>query len=369
MSIRLLLGLCIVVALVIAFWLWAGPGVPDEAPTDAGPSSGAIAFGVLGDSDSHSYQDRWSFPPGSGLRGGSYRATTLQWTEVLARLRGHQLYPGDWALHGLRRSQALAGRVLGRGPAPPRKEDYRYNFAVSGATCHDLMGGLRLGPGLAAQMRREPARWRNGVVVIRIGVNSFGQTPHLTRLAEDANAPTVQRELDACVLAIQDAVKLLHAQQPTLRIVLVGIFNNAHWARNLHRWQAPRALANIDAGLEVFNRALRSMVAADDRLAFFDDQAWFNAHWGSRDALGRPAYSAVRVGGLDVTNSMGDAPVHAVVADGHGGTALSSLWAQSLVELLNERFGMDISPISETEIETVVRDAAAVADKATLAAP
>lgn len=364
-----------IVALASAIWLWnargwrIGADLAGDKGVDAAPANDVIAFAVLGDSDSHSYQDRRSFAPGGKLRGGQYRATTLQWTEALARMRGDQLYPGDWGLHGERRSLALVGRLLGKEPAPPRKQDYRYNFAVSGSKCRDLMGGKwQFARGLAAQMRREPERWRNGVVVIRIGVNSFGQTEHLKQLAIDSDASGVQEEIARCVGEISETVKLLHAQQPGLRIVLVGVFNNAHWAKRLESWQSPQALANIQAGLDVFDQALREMVAHDSRLAFFDDQAWFKARWGSRDPSGRPAYRSVRMGALEVTNSIGDAPQHAVVADGHAGTVYNSLWAQSLVDCLNTSFAMFITPISDAEVLALVQGKAIMPDHPSVAA-
>lgn len=355
---RRVVALCVSLAVASGLWAWgAGPAadVAGDQGVDTAFPDDAVAFAVLGDSDSHSYQDRHSFAPGGTLRGGPYRETTLQWTEVLARMRGDRLYPGQWGLHGVQRSRALLDRVLGREPSPPRKEDYRYNFAVSGGQCRDLMGGRwQLARGLAAQVRREPERWRDGVVVIRMGINSFGQTAHLDRLALDSHARDVQDEIRRCVQAVRDTVTLLHAQEPTLRIVLVGIFNNAHWARRLDRWQSPQALDNIQAGLDVFDNALRRIANGDPRLAFFDDQAWFRARWGTRGPDGRPAYRSVRVGSLEVTNSMGDGPSNTVVADGHAGTAYNSLWAQSLVELLNTRLGLGIAPVADAEVQALV---------------
>ena len=373
--IRLLAAFCMIVALASALWLWnargsgIGADLAGDKGVDAAQANEAIALAVLGDSDSHSYQDRRSFAPGNKLRGGQYRATTLQWTEALARMRGDQLYLGHWGLHGVARPRALVDRLLGGEPAPPRKEDYRYNFAVSGSKCSDLMGGKwQFARSLAAQMRREPERWRNGVVVIRIGVNSFGQTEHLKQLAFDSDATGVQDEISRCVREISETVKLLHAQQPGLRIVLVGIFNNAHWAKRIESWQSPQALANIQAGLGVFDQALLEVVAQDSRLAFFDDQAWFKARWGSRDPSGRPAYRSVHMGALEVTNSIGDAPRHAVVADGHAGTVYNSLWAQSLVDCLNTNFALGVTPISDAEVLALVQRNAIMSDQALVAA-
>ena len=72
-----------------------------------------VPLAVVGDSDSHSYQDRLSFPEGTAKRGGRYRQTTLQWDEVLARLRGGQLDLGAWGEYGTCARVAGLGRPLG----------------------------------------------------------------------------------------------------------------------------------------------------------------------------------------------------------------------------------------------------------------
>ena len=62
--------------------------------------AGAIPLAVLGDSDSHAYQDSILIPLSSGKRGGKFRATTLQWTEVLDKLRSTQINQGAWGVWG-----------------------------------------------------------------------------------------------------------------------------------------------------------------------------------------------------------------------------------------------------------------------------
>jgi hypothetical protein len=151
--------------------LWGGDPADNSPPT-------TIALAVLGDSSSHSYQDSLSFPQGSADRGGAFRARTFQWIEALARLRGNELNPGPWVRWGRPGQVAwLRGAIglhIGR---TPRKEDYLFNFAGSGASCSDLMGGplWRRGqaPQLVELMDHNPARWRSGVIVIRIGNNDW----------------------------------------------------------------------------------------------------------------------------------------------------------------------------------------------------
>ena len=319
-----------------------------RAPT---ASDGRVSLAVLGDSDSHAYHDSVFFPPGSVKRGGAYRTTTWQWTELLQRLRGRQLDQGAWGVHGTRGTVARAYRWLGREGRSPRKQDYHYNFALSGADCSDLLTGYsQQARALLSLMDQEPVRWRDGVVLIRIGVNSFGDAQDLEQLAHDPRAPAVQKKIAACVQAIQRSVALLRAHYPSVRIVLVGIFNNADWPNYLDRWHDPVQLANIDKGLDVFDHALAGMARADPRIAFFDDRAWFASRWGSRDRQGRPAYRDLVLGNLRVRNNAGDGPEHTVLADGHAGSAWNAEWARALVHLMNARFQLAITPISRAEV-------------------
>lgn len=352
---KLLLFACVVAA---GLWWWlhgSGTGASAESSTVGNLPP---PFAVVGDSDSHSYQDRLSFPADSPLRGGAYRDGTLQWTEVLARLRGRQLDPGEWGIHGNHELVARAYELAGQDARAPRKQDYRYNFAASGARCENLMeSGTRQVPRLVRLMDEESQRWRQGVVVIRIGVNSFGAADSLERLAQDPVDREVQRTIAGCIQAVRASVEAIHQRHPDTRVVLVGVFDNSHWAQYQHRWQSPRQLANIDRGLDVFDDALRQLAHADPRLAFFDDRAWFAARWGGRDAAGRPAYLPVEVDGFKVENSAGDSPDHATLEDGHAGLVWNALWAQSMVELVNAEFGMSVTPIGEQEISMLVMTA------------
>ncbi len=322
------------------------------------PAGPRIALAVLGDSDSHGYHDTVSFPVGGSARGGPFRPGTFQWTEVLARLRGDQLELGPKQTWGLRRS--WAADILGWVGIPSRhpvKEDHLFNMAVSGAVCSDLMQGpRRQAQRLLALMNREPDRWRTGIVVVRIGVNDLGDADTLEALSRDPRDARTAARIAACVTHIRAAVALIAQQHPTVRFVLTGIFNNAHWARNHARWHVPEAQANISAGLAPFDDAMRGVVADLKAAAFFDDRLWFERLWGGRASDGRPGYRSVRLGkGFEVTNSDGDHPSNATLADGHAGAVWNALWARSLVALANERLGAGLRPVEDEEI-TVLLD-------------
>ncbi|RZL63603.1 MAG: SGNH/GDSL hydrolase family protein [Variovorax sp.] len=314
----------------------------------------AIPLAVLGDSNSHSYQDRISFPLGSGLRGGDFQSRTFQWTEVLARLRGDFFDPGPWVTWGHRPRVATWRERLGLGATrAPEKQDYLFNFANSGADCRGLMeGGTQQAPRLVALMNEQPARWQQGVVVIRIGMAVLSQTAFLDRLAQDPQAADAQQVIGQCVDRIGQAVTLIRHHHPSTHIVLVGIFNDAHDPLSADQWRDRQALDHIDRGLDVFDNALKRLASATARISFFDERAHFARYWGSRDADGRPAYRTVKVGSrLEVRNALGDSPDHAFIADDHWGLVGNVLWAQALTVHLREVAGVQVKPITDPEVK------------------
>lgn len=249
--------------------------------------------------------------------------------------------------------------AIGLEGRAPRKLDFRYNFAVSGAVCADLVeGDDRQVQRLTYLMKKDPSRWRNGLIVVRIGVNSFGQTEHLEEFAKSGLSSESRAGVLKCANDVRAAVRAIRAEFPLARLVLVGILDNSDWARNLSKWKSPIELARIREALDLYDNELRAIVRGDGYAAFFDDRKWFAQHWGGRDANGLPAYRSVSLGeALVVTNTQGDAPTNAVVEDGHAGTIWNGLWAAGLIDLVNREFGMHIEPISETEIVDLIKDA------------
>lgn len=316
----------------------------------------AFRLAVLGDSDSHAYQDSVLIPMDSGKRGGKYRTMTFQWTEVLAELRGKQIHQGEWGTWGTPIKVAEALDWLGFGGRAPRKLDFRYNFAVSGAQCNDLMTGYyRQASRLVTEMNREPAKWKTGVVVIQIGVNTIGQYESLERYAKSGVNAQIRDEIMTCVDAHRQAISLILTSHPQTRLVLAGIFDNSNIASNFERWANPVELTNIAAALDVFDGGLRALCAETTNSTFIDARRWFRDHWGARDATGKPAYQGVNLGGVtSVMNTIGDDPRNAILADGHGGVVYNALWANRIVEAMNSEFGVNITPITLPEIALLV---------------
>jgi hypothetical protein len=353
--VSLVVGVMIIVGVSAAVALLAWDSGMPGAAIGRAVSATAIPLAVLGDSNSHSYQDRLNFPAGSGQRGGAHQDRTFQWTEVLARLRGQEFDVGPWVAWG--RSgimiRVLDGLGLPVGRAP-RKEDYLYNFAVSSMVCEQLMHGkFRQAPRLVALMDKEPERWKNGVVVVRMGLGDW--SPLLEALARNPDAPELQPVLQRCLGNIGDTIRLIHQAHSSTRIVVVGVVNEASDPMYLKRWQTAAEWGNLVTALGTFNTALRQLVQSQPRTIFFDDEAWMLERWGSRDADGKPAYKTVTIGGtLQVTNTTGDAPTNTMLRDHHAGLAYNALWAQSLVARLKEGFGLPLTPIGDDELARFV---------------
>ena len=351
---------CLAMGITVVFVL-RQDGRRKGEPRTSDPTK--VMLGVLGDSDSAPYQDHVSFPPSGKQPGGVFHPITLQWPEAMARLRGPQVDLGDWAVWGVPRWASLARlrdglKLPWRGP---RRETHQNNLAWASG-CESLTEGpWRQAQRLVDVMDEQPQRWASGVVVIRSGVNSFGKEDHLAALAENPDDPAVVRIMSACAEQYRAAVKLIHARHPATRIVLVGIFNNAHWAPYVTKWTSAKEQANLDRGLDHFDDALRGMAAADPRLAFFDDRGWFASHWGQRDPeTGQPAYRSVRIGDvLSVTNTIGDHPKNAVLANQHAGLVWNLLWSQHLTQLLRERLGVSIDPVTDDDVARHLTDAMA----------
>lgn len=336
-------------------WLWSTSLVGSaEEPNPAQRHARPTRLAILGDSDSQAYQDTVSFPAGSPWRGGPHRPQTWQWSEILAQLRGDQLDLGPWSIWGAPQTLALLQDAIGLGGRSPRKMDHQYNFAQSGAGCEALVH-YRMARRLVKLMDQAPQAWLDSIVVIRIGINDLGTREALQALSADPMDHQVQARIASCIAQHTQAIELIHAHHPRTRIVLVGLFNNMDWPPYAALWQTAQARAHIRQGLAVFNTALQRLAAQDSRLAYFDDEAWFANHWGTRDAQGHPAYRPVTPDGLHpTTHSQGDALTHATLADGHAGTVWNLLWTQALIDLIHQRFDTRILPLADAELARFV---------------
>jgi len=347
----MVLGLALLLGAGVALAVTATDPGPPQAVLQRDRPAKAIALGVLGDSNSHSYHDRLAFPPGSGGRGGAQIARTFNWPEVLARLRGSELDPGPWLEWGSANEVSGARRAVGLPVGRvPRKEDYLYNFAVSGAGCDDLTTGrLSQARHLALLMDKEPERWRRAVVVIYIGLADW--IPLLELQARDPDAPQLQQTIDRCVARQAEAIAAVRERHPEVRFLIAGLVNEIDDPGQFEHFRSAGESRNVDLALGRFNAALRGLAERTPGAAFFDSHAWFRKHWGSRGPDGLPnAYRTVTIGSFQVSNTVGDEPRNALVADYHAGTVWNALWAQAVVQQLKDGLGLSLTPVTDAEL-------------------
>lgn len=320
-------------------------------PARAAPGDLRVPFAVLGDSDSHGYRDRLSMP-GRDERGGRYRDTTYQWTEVLATLRGDELDFGPFGTWGTRGKVATLLAWLGVEVRAPMKQDHRFNFALSGAECDSLLGGpARQTERLLRLMRDDSARWAHGVVVIRIGVNSVGKQSDLDTFARTGLDTQAEQRLAECLEPIRRSVAMIRAEHPRTLLVVSGISDESDSVEGAKRWPDTTARANIAAVMDGFENRLQAIVAGDPRAAYYSDRGWFRGLWTRRDAAGETVFHPVNLGGPEsVVNGVGDHPRFVTLVDGHAGTVQNGLWARDLLELLRARFALPVNPITVQEV-------------------
>ena len=337
--------LLLVVAIFILFR-------PDwENSGSDGRRKGQIPIAVLGDSDSHSYRDQYL----DTHRGGDFHEVTYQWTEILALLRAKEVDLGQFGYWGTRGTIYKIRSALGLEARTPRKQDFEYNFARSAAECIELSPERYQQQSfqLVRLMNRNPEFWRNGLVIIRIGINDFGQWSSLrTYERGDANGD-IQQPVVGCVNHIHNAVKLIREHHSSVKIVLVGIVDNSNWP--LAEETDDPGHQNINKVLDTFDQGLADIALTDPSILFVEDRDWFArllGKWSPTEFLGSRHYSLG--GAVTIGNTRGDHPRNIMLADKHAGTVANALWANNVFAQISEYFGLGFTPLLNSEIADLV---------------
>lgn len=309
--------------------------------------AGRVPIIVIGDSDSHSYRDSYI-----GIRrGGKYHDVTLQWTEILARTRPSEVDLGPFGFWGTRGTFFRIRKLLGFYARMPRKQDFKYDFAFSGAKCDSLSpeSYLKQSYNAATLLKQRPGYWDKGLVIIRIGVNDFGQWRHLRKYVDGNITPQIRRPILNCVHRIQNAVSLIRKYNASVKIILVGIMDNSNWPPVVPLSDAGHR--NINKVLDIFDDGLRSIARKDANVLFVDDRKWVEqsiGYWNSNAHIG---YREINLGGpTNITNTAGDNPHNIILNDEHSSTVLNGLWIRHLFHKINEHFGIGFTPLLNSEI-------------------
>jgi len=312
---------------------------------------GRVPIAVLGDSDSHSYRDAHL----GTRRGGDFHSVTYQWTEILARIRASEIDLGQFGYWGTRGIFYKIRSALGLDARTPRKQDFQYNFARSGSTCRELSPESyeQQSFQLVRLMDKEPDYWRDGLVIIRMGINDIGQWPDLKEYAAGNTGKSSQQAIIECLDYIHSAVKRVHQHHPSVKIVLIGIADNSNWPSAEETDDIGHA--NINKVLDVFDEGLIEIANNEANTLFIEDRAWFASLMGKRSPsqyVGRRHFSLG--GSTTIDNTKGDHPGNIMLADGHTGTVANALWIRHVFKQINRHFGTGFTPLQNSEIADLV---------------
>ncbi len=311
--------------------------VPCAAPAEAR----ALKIYVLGDSDSHTYRDAVN----GVARGGAHHDVAYQWTEIWQILRPAEVDMGPRGIWGTNAKFASLRAWLGLSYRVKAKADYRYNFAFSGATCRKLFHYPYQVRGLTSLLEHASAD-QPGLVVIRIGINDFGQLSHLHRWAA-GDVVEANTRVDACLADIGQAISAVRALRPDMRFALVGTSHDYNGIGVEADTFDARAIERIQDVYGRFETGLQAL-AADADVAFVSGAAHAARIWGDRFA-GTRIEAATIDGSRPLINGVGDEPYHRTLADGHASTITNGFWLQDFITAVNAQLGLGFSQIETRE--------------------
>jgi phospholipase/lecithinase/hemolysin len=291
---------------------------PPPTFTAAVTVESAAGFGILGDSNTDEYR-------ADDDRGGEYAATTLSWVELLAARRG--LNFGPWGSWG-----------------EPRRTGYKYNWARSGATTHDLIAS-----GQHTGLAQLVAGGEVAYVFVFIGGNDFALWNGTYDEIYDGrlSGGALQAKLDGIVADLTTAVDtVLSAGQVDMVIVTIGDAGLA--PDTIASSPEPAKRRRVTDAINQVNARIAEMAIARG-VAVVDTNNMLAALGPQLDPEGN-----LSLGGEQIALfAKGDEPHHGRLGDGagHPGTVLSAYIANILfIEPFNSHYGLNIAPLSDNEI-------------------
>lgn len=267
---------------------------------------GVVAVGVLGDSLSDEYQ--FADDPADRKAANNY-------VEILAQT-----------------GRLDFGTFTTADRGEPRRQGYAFNWARSGARTKDLPAQTA---GLAAQAAGGQVHYGfllAGADDVR-DIFTNGTDPAAAFAAAAANTAT--------------AAATLLATDPTFHLVIGNVPDitrtpGAAQLVALNPALAP-VLAQLSAGIGLYNAQLAAQFAGQDRVAVADVNGLFNGLLADPNLV-----SGVT---LDVATP-GTDPTHLFADPIHPGTVGQALLGNLIVETLDEKFGLDVRPLSDAEIRS-----------------
>lgn len=330
----------------LSYWLFLSKtGIDTSDPGDA-----PLPVAILGDSDSHSYRDKYD----NKARGGDFHSVTYNWPALWDRFRSEQVNLGAFGTWGESYRRARIKNWLKLPARAPKKLDFDYNYAISGLRCQSLLEGWPYqAKWLISRLQRSPDFWEKGLVIIRIGVNNLGSTKQLEQWGVSGLDKTAKDVVSECVRQITEATEQLLASHPSVKIAILGMCRDCNLTESYKHWPTLENIKNRDQVLGSFDQQLKSYVQNKKRVLFIDDVAWQIKRYSDR--YNEPIKLETRLADkVTIKSRQGDHPSNLILADYHAGTVYNGFWLNNLIEQLNQGFELELSPLSEEEILSVI---------------
>lgn len=274
---------------------------------------------VLGDSQSDEYR-------ADDARGGEYSQSTLNWVEQLARYR--RINVGPW---GTRHS--------------PRRTGFEYNWALSGATSSTMLSeGQHTG---AAQQVKEG---EVNVAIIVIGANDFApftQGGYQDIYEGKLHGKALEVKIDGVVDHIETAVTTLQ-DAGNVHILLIEI---PDWEKRL----IVTSLFPDPTKRQLVTNAITRTNYKLDALARKHGLATLNPNVFYDQVIGNDDNFVVTLGDVNFDRLTPSNNPHSLfLADNiHPGTVLNGLFANFVIQTLNEKMNTTIEPFTTEQLFSI----------------
>lgn len=313
-------------------------------------NSKLLSVAVLGDSDSHSYRDKYD----NKARGGKYHAVTFNWPALWDRFRSNEINLGAYGVWGSHYRIAKVKHWLGLSGRTPKKLDFEYNYAFSGTRCQSLLEDWPFqARSFIERLKKQPKQWDNGLVIIRIGVNDLGQEEEMDRWAQTGLDKFAHDAVAQCISHIEQATDRILQAHASVRVALIGICRDYNITTTFENWPHQQQVINIEEVLNNFDESLSHYAKGSDRVAYLNDYQWLVDRFGSR-LSNTLSFKTTLANKLTIINDKGDHPSHLVLEDNHASTVYNGLWLNNMINQLNQIYKLNLTPLTEEEIYSVI---------------
>ena len=302
----------------LGIFVWTKPQVASEIISNLIPAPAVRplkikGIAVLGDSQSDEYH-------GNDARGGIFSSNTLNWVELLSKYR--KINFGSWGYYG-----------------ETRRIGYEYNWARTGATSYSMVVS-----GQAEGVAKQVESGEVNVAIIYIGANDFSPFIGDSGYTQIYNGSITDEEI---IAKVNDIVANITSSGEIIqkggnaKIVIVKV---PDWGKHIGiqiAFPNPEQRDRVTNAIKSVNKKIDNLADKNGYVTLDPDIAYSNL-----------VESGLKVGDHKMQMFLlNNDPKNVFLEDGvHLGTVANGLFANEIINLLNNRFATKISPFSNKEL-------------------